>query len=141
MHRMKQLARSVVYWPHIDHDIEKLVRACTPCAEHQKTLPKSVNHLCMLPEKPWSQLHPKWNKKPRWIPAIVVKVYGTRSVNVRFLPRGATCQRHVDQLRPRFGADQDKDPGDDPAETMSAQFDQQLTDSPRIQVSLVEQSY
>ena len=82
---------------------------------------------------------PKWNKNFRWIPAVVVKVYGTRSVNVRVLPRGPTWQRHVDQLRPRFGADQDKDPGDDPAKTTSAQFDQQPTDSPRIQVPPVQQ--
>ena len=82
---------------------------------------------------------PKRNKNPRWIPAIVVKVYGTRSVNVRVLPRGPTWQRHVDQLRPRFGADQDKDPGDDPAKTTSTQFDQPPTDSPRIQVPPVPQ--
>ena len=31
---------------------------------------------------------PKRNKNPQWIPAVVVKVYGTRSVNVRVLPRG-----------------------------------------------------
>ena len=77
---------------------------------------------------------PKRNKNPWWIPGIVVKVYGTQSVSVRVLPRGPTWQRHVDQLRPRFRADQDKDPGDDPAKTTSAQFDQQPTDSPRIQV-------
>ena len=57
MQQMKQLARSVVYWPHIDDDIEKLVRTCTSCAEHQNKPPKSANHPWMLPEKPWSRLH------------------------------------------------------------------------------------
>ena len=65
---------------------------------------------------------------------MVVTVYGTRSINVRVLHRGQTWRRHVDQLRPHFGADQDKDPGDNPAKTTSAQFDRPPMDSPRIQV-------
>ena len=331
--RMKQLARSVVYWPRIDDNIEELARTCTSCAEHQNKPPKSANHPWMLPEKPWSRLHldhavnfmgsnwlvlvdayskypcihatsststkatvdlleqefahfgyphtlvtdnaptftseefqewckkrgithlsgapyhpatngaaerlvqtfkqslrksklhpkaalqeflmqyrrtpldsglspsellngrqirtkldalvpspahtaqgkqarkavkdqgkeqnitvktttytyrvgapcyalycgPKRNKSPRWIPAVVIKVFGTRSVNVRVLPRGPTWRRHIDQLRPRFGADQDNDPGDDPAETKRAQFDQQPKDAPRIQAQQAQE--
>ena len=57
MQRTKQLSRSLVYWSHIDDDIEKLVRTCTPCAEHQNKPPKSANHPRMLPEKPSSRLH------------------------------------------------------------------------------------
>ena len=53
MLRMKQLARSVVYCPHIDDDIEKLVRTYIPCVEYQNKPPKSANHPWMLPEKPW----------------------------------------------------------------------------------------
>ena len=54
---MKQLARSVVYWPHTDKDIEELCRTCTACAEHQNQLSKPANHPWMLPEKPWSRVH------------------------------------------------------------------------------------
>ena len=68
---------------------------------------------------------PKWIKNGRWILAIAVKVYGTRSINVRVLPRGPTWWVHDDQLRPPFGADQDKDPKDDAAKIQSAQFGQQ----------------
>ena len=327
MQRMKQLARSVVYWPRIDEEIEELVRKCTSCAEHQNKPPKSANHPWMLPEKPWSRLHldhainfmgsnwlvlvdayskypcihatsststratlelleqefahfgyphtlvtdnattftsdefqewckergithlsgapyhpatngaaerlvqsfkqslrkselhpkaalqeflmqyrrtpldtglspsellngrqirtkldalvpspahiaqgkqarqavkdqrkelsttvktttckyrvgtpcyalyfgPKRNQSPRWVPAVVIKVYGTRSVNVRVLPRGPTWRRHIDQLKPRFGADQDTDPGDEPTKTVQNQFDQPMMDTPGIQ--------
>ena len=35
------------------------------------------------------------------VPAIVTKVHGTRSVNVRVIPRGPTWRRYLDQLRPR----------------------------------------
>ncbi|CAM1322239.1 Uncharacterised protein g8033 [Pycnogonum litorale] len=57
MQRMKQLARTVVYWPHIDDDIEREVRTCSACAEHQNKPPKPANHPWMLPEKPWSRVH------------------------------------------------------------------------------------
>ena len=33
--RMKQLARTAVYWPNIDEDIASQCRHCTTCAEHQ----------------------------------------------------------------------------------------------------------
>ena len=53
---------------------------------------------------------PRRDRDPRWVPAIVTKVHGTRSVNVRVIPRGPTWRRHLDQLRPRYGSDQDDDP-------------------------------
>jgi hypothetical protein len=57
MQRMKQLARTAVYWPRIDEDIEATCRECVPCGEHQNKPPKPANHPWMLPEKPWSRLH------------------------------------------------------------------------------------
>ena len=55
--RMKQLARSAVYWPHIDSQIEDTCRGCVSCAEHQNKPPKPANHPWMMPEKPWSRIH------------------------------------------------------------------------------------
>ena len=57
MQRMKQLARTAVYWPNIDDDIEATCRQCIPCGEHQNKPPKPAIHPWMLPEKPWSRLH------------------------------------------------------------------------------------
>uniref|UniRef100_A0A5S6R4H4 RNA-directed DNA polymerase n=1 Tax=Trichuris muris TaxID=70415 RepID=A0A5S6R4H4_TRIMR len=57
MQRMKKRARSVVYWPHIDDDIEQLCRTCAACAAHQNMPEKAPNHPWMLPEKPWSRVH------------------------------------------------------------------------------------
>ena len=55
--RMKQLARSVVYWPRIEQYIERISRQCTACAEFQNQHAKPVIHPWVLPEKPWSRLH------------------------------------------------------------------------------------
>ena len=38
-------------------------------------------------------------KDPRWVPAVVTKVFGPRSVNVRVFPHGATWKRPVEQLQ------------------------------------------
>ena len=57
MQKMKQLARSVIYWPHIDDDIERTARSCSSCAEQQNKPPKPANHPWILPERPWSRLH------------------------------------------------------------------------------------
>ena len=57
MQRMKQLARSTVYWPRIDFDIENLCRKCTSCGQFQNKPDKPSIHPWMMPEKPWSRLH------------------------------------------------------------------------------------
>ena len=57
MVRMKQLARTAVYWPNIDDDIEAMGRHCTSCGEHQSKPQKPAVHPWMLPEKLWSRLH------------------------------------------------------------------------------------
>ena len=56
---------------------------------------------------------PRREKEPRWVPATVIKVHGSRSVNVRVHPRGPTWRRHVDQLRPRYGVEHDTEPAED----------------------------
>ncbi|KAL5477849.1 hypothetical protein EMCRGX_G024698 [Ephydatia muelleri] len=284
MQRMKQLARTAVYWPHIDSGIMELCHKCTTCAEHQNKPPKPANHPWMLPEKPWSRVHvdhainflgsnwlvlidafskypcihptsststksttelleqdfahfgyphsivsdnatsftseefqswcrergiihltghqwssrapalqeflmqyrrtpladgyspsellngrqirakidtllpspahmaqarqareatkaqaqenpervtpiynigtpcyalycgPRQEKDPKWVPAVVTKVFGSRSVNVRVIPRGGTWRRHIEQLRPRYGVEEDADPGKVPTQ-------------------------
>ena len=50
MQRMKQLARSTVYWPRIDLDIEDLCRKCISCGQFQNKPTKSSIHPWMMPE-------------------------------------------------------------------------------------------
>ena len=57
---------------------------------------------------------PRHSHQPRWVPAIVTKRHGTRSVNIQVLPQGPAWRRHVDQLRPRYTTEDDTFPGDDP---------------------------
>lgn len=55
--RMKALARSVVWWPGIDQDIEGRVKGCRNCQESAAA--KAPAPLCPweFPSRPWSRLH------------------------------------------------------------------------------------
>ncbi|XP_046406272.1 uncharacterized protein K02A2.6-like [Ischnura elegans] len=54
---MKSVARSYVWWPKLDEDLEALARACTACAEN-KPLPNKAPLKCWeRPDKPWVRLH------------------------------------------------------------------------------------
>ena len=48
------------------------------------------------------------------MPTVVTKRFGTRSVNVRVVPRGGTWRRHIEQLRPRYVDQDEANPGEIP---------------------------
>lgn len=52
----KALARSYVWWPHLNEDIESLVSGCTKCLEHRHMPPKT-SHEWIMPTRPWSRIH------------------------------------------------------------------------------------
>ena len=54
---MKAVARSYVWWPGIDHDIDQLVRSCSECAVHSNTMPKTADHPWIRSYKPWQRVH------------------------------------------------------------------------------------
>ena len=54
---------------------------------------------------------PRHTNSPRWVPATVTKVHGTRSFTVKVHPRGPLWKRYWEQLRPCYGISEDADPG------------------------------
>ena len=55
--RMKALARSYVWWPTIDNDIDTLVKACLPCLSVKSPPLQSPLNPWLWPSKPWSRIH------------------------------------------------------------------------------------
>ena len=55
--RMKALARSYVWWPKMDHDVEKMVQACGVCQEHRNVPAVAPLHPWEWPDRPWQRLH------------------------------------------------------------------------------------
>ena len=55
--RMKSLARSTVWWPGIDKQIEKKVKSCQQCQSNQKSLAEVPMHPWEWPKRPWTRIH------------------------------------------------------------------------------------
>ena len=54
--RLKALARSYVWWPKIDEDLEG-VKTCRECQHHHKEDPKTPLHPLEQPTRPWQWIH------------------------------------------------------------------------------------
>ena len=54
---MKSLARSVVWRPGINRQIEEKVKKCCLCEEHQKTPAQAPLHPWDWPSRPWARVH------------------------------------------------------------------------------------
>ena len=55
--RMKNLARSYVWWPQVDKDIEIVVKTCYECQQTRHSPPVAPLHPWEWPHRPWAQLH------------------------------------------------------------------------------------
>ena len=55
--RMKALARSFVWWPKMDADLEAKVRGCTQCQVYQKSPAAAPLHPWEFPRRPWQRIH------------------------------------------------------------------------------------
>ena len=55
--KMKSLARSYVWWPKMDTNLEEKVKSCATYQSHQETPPCSPLHPWEWPGRPWSRVH------------------------------------------------------------------------------------
>ena len=67
MSRMKAIARTLVWWPRMDQDIEGMVRRCEECQTQQASPPHAPLHPWKWPTRPWARLHvdfagPMWGR-------------------------------------------------------------------------------
>jgi hypothetical protein len=57
MSKMKMLARSYVWWPGLDREIENKVSNCSVCQAMRNDPPTAQIHPWTFPSKPWSRVH------------------------------------------------------------------------------------
>ena len=55
--RMKALARSYLWWPNLDQEIETKVRACNVCQANVNAPPAAPIHPWNWPSQPWKRIH------------------------------------------------------------------------------------
>lgn len=98
---MKGLARSIIWWPGIDKDIEERVKACAQCHQNQKSPAQALLQPWDWPKHPWA-----------WIPVdyagpfmgkMFLGVVDAHSkwLNVRIVP-SATSGNTIQKLRAIF---------------------------------------
>ena len=56
INRMKRLARSYVWWPGMDKDLEHLVHTCSTCQEHQNAPVSAPLQPWEYPGGPWKRI-------------------------------------------------------------------------------------
>ena len=55
--RMKAMARSHVWWPKLDQDIEDLVKSCSACQSVRQAPPEALLHPWSWPTRSWQRVH------------------------------------------------------------------------------------
>ncbi len=55
--RIKSLARSYMWWPGMDQDLEVKVKSCPTCQENRTSPSKAPLHVWEWPERPWARVH------------------------------------------------------------------------------------
>ena len=55
--RMKALARSYVWWPNMDQDIEQISKHCETCCINQNNPAAAPVHMWEQPNEPWERIH------------------------------------------------------------------------------------
>ena len=53
----EDLARSYLWWPYLDSEIESVVKECTTCQHTLKSPSEAPLHPWEWPNEPWSRLH------------------------------------------------------------------------------------
>ena len=101
MNKMKQIARSHVWWPNIDRDIEKASKACGSCQEVRNSPPEAPLHPWTWPSNPWVRVHvdfagPFLNR----MFLVVIDAYSKwpEVVDMGVGPAGVSAARTVEEL-------------------------------------------
>ena len=101
--KMKSLARSYVWWPGIDDQIEKMVRACIPCQECSNKPAKAPLHPWEFSDRPFSRIHIDFAGplEGKWI--LIIIDASSKFVNAHVMNRTSTALT-LDKLRQTFAS-------------------------------------
>ena len=99
--RMKELARSYLWWPNVDIQIEQMVRNCASCQLVRK--PPAVAPLMpwMWPSNPWHRIHIDYAEDENGHYLIVVDAH-SRWPEIFFMPRNTSAGATISILRELF---------------------------------------
>lgn len=102
MTRMKMLARSYVWWPNMDSDIEQKVRTCENCQRVQSSMPRVPLHPWPLTERKWQRIHIDFAKQDAHTYFIIIDSY-SKWIEVFFM-NSTTAEKTIAKLRTLFAS-------------------------------------
>lgn len=103
MCRMKALARSYMWWPQMDQEIEKKVSKCQKCQENRKAPPNAPLHPWEWPERPWLRIHVDYAGP--FLGKMFLIIVDAHSKWLEVYPtNGSTTQTTIEKLRQCFAA-------------------------------------
>ena len=100
MSRMKSLARSYLWWPQLNKEVEKMVRNCQHCCVESPNPPAAPAHPWLVPQNPWERLHvdhAQWNK---WV--ILVAIDAFSKWPEVFVVNSTSASQTIEMLRTIF---------------------------------------
>jgi len=99
--RMKALARSYIWWPTMDQEIDLKVRGCPQCQAVLKSAPSQTLHPWEWPGKPWVRLHIDYAGPVDGKMLLVIVDSHSKYIDVH-ATTSATSQVTIDKLRQTF---------------------------------------
>ena len=100
MGRMKSLARSYFWWPHLDSEIEELSRNCVECSAASRNPPKAPAHPWMVPQHPWQRIHVDHAKFGKYL--LLVTIDACSKWPEVHIVSSTSAQTTIDKLRMIF---------------------------------------
>ncbi|XP_040355390.1 uncharacterized protein K02A2.6-like [Ixodes scapularis] len=100
--RMKMLARSFVWWPGLDLEIESYVRQCRVCQSVQNAAPPVPLQPWSYPTKPWQRVHVDFAAKEGHVFLVLVDSF-SKWIEVWSMS-STTTGKTLDKLRSVFAA-------------------------------------
>jgi len=98
--RTKAFARSYLWWPKLDSDIESLISSCLVCKAVQPEPPKAPLHPWSYATRPWERIHIDYAEKKGRYYLIVVDSY-SKWLEV-FSMNSMTAGKTIERLRSLF---------------------------------------
>jgi hypothetical protein len=94
MVKMKQVARSYIWWPGLDKCVEEISRSCKSCAQTMAMPEKASVFPWQYPERPWQRIHIDFCQFEKYQILVIVDAYSkwTEAILMNTTTAAATIQ-------------------------------------------------
>ena len=99
--KMKALARSYIWWPGIDQQIENIAQHCGQCEENARQPTRAPLQPWLFPQRPWSRVHVYYAGSTEGKMILVVVDAYSKWIEAKVV-HSATTQVTIEQLRGLF---------------------------------------